>query len=771
MNGGNRVVGLWPDRKPDVDAEALSHASLTAETVVSAPEYDDGEYAEDAPAPERWRSLIAGLCLIAAIAWTGFIGWAEIPGWLRAMPTAAQVSLAIATACPPLVLIALIYIMAMRSSRADANHFGRAAESLRRENYRLEATLAHVQTQILAGKASIAETSDALISLGEDTATRMHSVAQSMRQEVETIGSNAQSLRSSAASARADVAVLLSDLPKAHSESRKMVASLEAAGLTAHEAAGRLDAQLAALSARGREADEIAGGAAHKLAAHLARVESVSANAGDRLTEASAQMTNAVDAALDHAARASDAARQGLEAQGAAMMALVDQAQAALARTGSDSAEAIAVRIDDAHTRVSAMGALLAAQSETTSELLDHLRVGLGAVDGQFAAIDEASEARHARLIATLAALTDHATGLTQAFERGTGTADTLIGRTEKLMTALDATTREIDEALPAAFERIDTRAAASQAVIARTAPDVAQIEATASAALDRLMEAEAVLATQRAALDAFAATSTAQLTASSDAARALTGEIATADAAARALAEGASTQLIDALIRVRETAQTAAERAREAIARIIPEAAEGLSQAAHDALTTAISEQVGAQMADLTLIAEHALATAHTASDRLMQQMLTIADTSAAVEARIAEAKADAQNNDRDNFARRVALLIESLNSTAIDVTKVLSNDVTDSAWAAYLRGDRGVFTRRAVRLLDAGEAREIIRHYDAEPEFREQVNRYIHDFEAMLRNTLSTRDGSALSVTLLSSDMGKLYVALAQAIERLRN
>ena len=31
-------------------------------------------------------------------------------------------------------------------------------------------------------------------------------------------------------------------------------------------------------------------------------------------------------------------------------------------------------------------------------------------------------------------------------------------------------------------------------------------------------------------------------------------------------------------------------------------------------------------------------------------------------------------------------------------------------------------------------------------------------------------TRDGHALSVTLLSSDMGKLYVALAQAIERLR-
>jgi hypothetical protein len=73
-------------------------------------------------------------------------------------------------------------------------------------------------------------------------------------------------------------------------------------------------------------------------------------------------------------------------------------------------------------------------------------------------------------------------------------------------------------------------------------------------------------------------------------------------------------------------------------------------------------------------------------------------------------------------------------------------------------------------VRLIDSTEAREIVRHYEEEPEFREQVNRYIHDFESMLRRVLADRDGSPLGVTILSSDMGKLYVALAQAIERLR-
>ena len=74
-------------------------------------------------------------------------------------------------------------------------------------------------------------------------------------------------------------------------------------------------------------------------------------------------------------------------------------------------------------------------------------------------------------------------------------------------------------------------------------------------------------------------------------------------------------------------------------------------------------------------------------------------------------------------------------------------------------------------MRLLDSGKAKIIAAHYDDDTKFRDHVNRYIHDFEAMMRVLLSTRDGNAIGVTLLSSDVGKLYVALAQAIERLRN
>ena len=112
----------------------------------------------------------------------------------------------------------------------------------------------------------------------------------------------------------------------------------------------------------------------------------------------------------------------------------------------------------------------------------------------------------------------------------------------------------------------------------------------------------------------------------------------------------------------------------------------------------------------------------------------------------------------------------MDSMHSAAIDVQKILADEVDDKAWGAYLKGNRGVFTRRAVRLIDGSETRAIRAYYEADPEFQRSVNRYVHDFEAMLRRALAERDGGMIAVTLMSSDMGKLYAALAQGIDRRR-
>jgi DNA repair exonuclease SbcCD ATPase subunit len=758
MTGGSQAASQWHDQAVDVAAEPHFAAPLQFD------ELDD-----EAPTTDR-RALICGvLALVAVLGWLTVFALANQAALEQTMTLGSAVSL-IQGVTLPLALIALLYLLAVRTSRSEASRFGRLSAALRSEQGRLETIIANVTARIDAERADIAAHADRLTTIGEDAAERLRNVADHLRGDIATLSRDAELLHQSSQAARGDMSSLISDMPKAQEQTQALTAALEEAGLAAHERAGALDAQIAALIVRSREADEVAGGAAQKLAAHLARVDGVSESASTRLTEASQTMTAAIDGALLRAAAAGDAARQGMEAQGSAMRALVEQSEAALARTGAEASEALTARVAEVTARLEELGAMLAEHETTSTKLIYGVASGIDRIDERFAAIDEGAEARHERLATALSGLATHAGTLAVALDRGGAAADDMIGKTETLMTALDATTREIEESLPAAFSRLDASVDASRSKIAEVAPDVTRIEREASAALDRLLDAEKLLAGQRAALDSLGSELESRLAAGRTSANDLVAAVQGADSRTREIAEGATSTLVEAMVRVRETAQVAADRAREALAAVVPDSAERLSAAVKEALQNAVTGQVEAQIGELAATAERAVASANTASDRLMRQMLTIAETSAQVEVRIGEARSEIEDADRDNFSRRVALLIESLNSTSIDVTKILSNDVTDTAWGAYLKGDRGVFTRRAVRLLDAGEVREITRHYNEEPEFRDQVNRYIHDFEAMLRNVLATRAGSPLGVTLLSSDMGKLYVALAQAIERLR-
>ncbi len=203
----------------------------------------------------------------------------------------------------------------------------------------------------------------------------------------------------------------------------------------------------------------------------------------------------------------------------------------------------------------------------------------------------------------------------------------------------------------------------------------------------------------------------------------------------------------------------------------VAEKAADKIGDLASNAVQRAIREHSGAAIEEIEQAAAKASQRGRDVTVQLRDQLAKVNELAGNLEQRVTRARELAEEQVDNDFARRMALITDSLNSNAIDISKALSADTTDIAWASYLKGDRSIFTRRAVRLLDNSESRDIVELYENDDEFREHVSRYIHEFEAMLRSLLSTRDGNAMGVTILSSDMGKLYVALAQAIERLRN
>ena len=483
-----------------------------------------------------------------------------------------------------------------------------------------------------------------------------------------------------------------------------------------------------------------------------------------------ADLRNRLDAALTRARDGIALTDEGLARQSEALDALLSRSRLSLESISGDTVSGLADHMAEVESRLHQINDLVEGQRSLVSGLHATLNDAIDAAQSRFATLEESALARNERLTQALARLTSETQRIDGALAAGGLTAEKLIGAAETLLVALDSSVRELDETFPAALQRFDARIETSRAALDSAAPEMERLEAISEALVGRTQEAEELLRGQGRRLTEWLESTQSGVEANRELVERLRTALDNAHQDATRITEGAGPLLVTALLRVKDTADQAAERARQALGRAIPDAAQSLAEASERALQRAIDDKVTAQIELVAKVAEEAVKAAHHASDRLTRQLLTIADTSASVQARIEEAERASEDRDRDHFARRSALLIESLNSTAIDVTKILSNDVTDSAWSAYLKGDRGVFTRRAVKLLDAGESREIALHYDNDAEFQDHVNRYIHDFESMLRVILSARDGNALGVAILSSDMGKLYVALAQAIERLR-
>lgn len=758
MNGGSRFGGLRAasDEDPAIDSDLVQ----------VDPVIESDVFVYDEPAP-RFGWLIPTVGIVASLAWVGTMLWFARGAF--PLPPVAFVQFAAALCVVP-TLITVLCLLALRTSRAEARRFGATARAMRAEAAALEQTVQLLGQRIEANRRALSEQAQSLVAIGEAASDRLRAATGELSAEARVLDTIAGSLVRSAEQTQTSLSTVFDALPKAQAETAALTSGLTSLGLAAGERAAELSAALAGLAERGRVADEVAGTAAAKLGAHIARMESSSDAAAHRLEAAASEMSLAVDGVLDRAAQAVDESRKGIAAQGEAMLAMLSASQAALEKSGRDGAEALGERLVAVEGVVERIAMRLSDEQGRTDTLFETLAIGVEGAAEQFDRLHGEGVIKGQALAATISALTASTEAMTETMRVGESTARSLIGTAEHLLLSLDSSAREIDETLPDALLRLDSRIMESRRLVGTAKPELLAL-VTAAESTHVAVEAVASLVTaEREKLADITLTLTEALDAGQDKAATMEAVVGEAIAKTRRFAEDAAPQLVDALARIRETAERAAEGARAVLVDVIPDAAGAIEAASADAVRRAFARALPQPLHELADASEEAVTAATRASERLAHQLMTIAESTAAIEQRIDAERAEREASNQDSFARRVSLLIEALNSASIDIGKTFSHEVTDSAWSAYLKGDRGVFTRRAVRLLDSAQAREIARLHEEDPVFREHVNRYIHDFEAMLRQILALRDGSPLGVTLLSSDMGKLYVALAQAIERLR-
>jgi uncharacterized phage infection (PIP) family protein YhgE len=748
--------------------DAAEPLDLTSDQIVAEPTFDQGQWAERR-AEERGAGgrqvLGTALSLLAAL-WLAYTAWSAGRTLIGQPLTSPAIAQWVAVATGPLALMGLIWLMFGRTRRKETERFTRSVIAMRAESQSLEALLEVLSQRIHDSRTELTMISQHLMQLGDDATGKLGGVTREFDSSTEKLRRHGEALDRAAAAARTDIGVLLEDLPRAEQTARQLAVQLRSAGSESTQRTAEFGQQVSELAEKTREADQLVAEATDRLAARLAEIESAGASASGRVNEAEAGLSGIIDALLERTSATLTEIRSGIDVQSSAVTALVEQASAGIGKAGAESSESLASNLEHANASLEGLSNRVAEQDRASQRMIAEIDRGLALIDQRFTELSSNGDERANHFLTSLTRARtelDTLSGMASSQDDAIGS---LADRTAGLRESIDRLSAEIREGVGSAIGEAQGGADRLAEAASQVRPEVDWIRDAAVEAGERLSATGSQIAEQQDRFAALLANVDEGVGGAQSKLSELASMLAQVEREAASLSSETGPSLVAALVQVKEAASHAAERAREAIEKIIPESAGKLSAKTREALERVIRENVEERLREVEQVAARAVDSARAASDRLTQQMLTLGQSAAALEQHIEQTNKDQREKDSEAFARRVSLLIDSMHSAAIDVGKILSDEIDDKAWGAYLKGNRGVFTSRAVRLIGGSETRAIRAHYESDLEFQRSVNRYVHDFEAMLRRVLAERDGGIMAVTLMSSDMGKLYAALAQAI-----
>ncbi len=110
----------------------------------------------------------------------------------------------------------------------------------------------------------------------------------------------------------------------------------------------------------------------------------------------------------------------------------------------------------------------------------------------------------------------------------------------------------------------------------------------------------------------------------------------------------------------------------------------------------------------------------------------------------------------------------VDLLDTLSVDIARMIDHEAAADLWERYKRGERGLFTRRLYTLQGQKAFDEIRNKYRSDPEFRQTVEHYIHEFERLLDDVSRGDRGPMVLRNYLTSDTGKVYTMLAHAAGR---
>ena len=603
-------------------------------------------------------------------------------------------------------------------------------------------------------------------------AARINALKDSLSQDLGTLSATADLLETRSREAQR----LVSDLTTATSGALEASRVLESVLPQAASAAERLRQALGETGAVAEAQADRAQEAARSVASGL---EALSAH-GTRSAETLAQALATLEAQAERGRSQSEAGMRAIRSEADSLFELLENTQTAKREATQKQGEAMLAQMQEAWQRLEAMAA---AASTHLGERLGELARQAEAIEGRLTAqgaLTESLAASGERAFKLLDARLQHSQ------ETSGQSLDRLLARVQGVSTELGRIADPLKEsqaatqALESAVRKLRETALQTVDVLGETLPartvDAGRAAETLTAELmdlvraidgahDKAMALSAPIAESRAALDEASRGYAAQREAIEAAGQALVVELQQArtligevEEQTRDTSLAAATRLVDAMARVREVAAQTTGTMREMLDGVMAEARAALTEAADDAMRRSFAEPIAAK-------AKEAEAAAAAAAERTASSMAALANTLKLLEDRSADRVVQFEEARQAELLAAASLLTERLADSSVSIASALGRPMDDADWAQWRKGERGLFNRRAVALLERREAKELKDLLARDAEFARAARDYTNSFDALVRRFEG--QAPALSAALLGSDQGRLAAALSEALE----
>lgn len=120
------------------------------------------------------------------------------------------------------------------------------------------------------------------------------------------------------------------------------------------------------------------------------------------------------------------------------------------------------------------------------------------------------------------------------------------------------------------------------------------------------------------------------------------------------------------------------------------------------------------------------------------------------------------------DDFLREGKIILDRLQSFAVDMAKIFTPKAEETLWQRYNSGDKAAFMRHITKEISSSQVKKIRELIKIDPEFKLAVSRYMAEFEGMTKAARADGENNLMMSILIGSDVGRLYMVLADILRK---